>query len=75
MNLMKKTNVRYGIGVLMWLCIVINYLDRTVMSAAAPAIAKDLNISASEMGYIMSFFFLSYALFQIPAGWLADKIG
>lgn len=59
----------------MLMAIVINYLDRTVMSAAAPAIISDLHITTAEMGFIMSAFFWSYAAFQIPAGWLADRIG
>lgn len=71
----KKTNVRWVIAVFMWAAMVINYLDRTVMSAAAPAIMKDFQLSPTEMGVIMSAFFWSYAAFQIPAGWLADKIG
>lgn len=74
---MKKmmTHARYGVGALMLMAIVINYLDRTVMSAAAPAIISDLHITTAEMGFIMSAFFWSYAAFQIPAGWLADRIG
>lgn len=73
--LQGKTHIRFYIGILMWLAIVINYLDRTVMSAAAPAIIQDLHIGPGEMGIIMSAFFWSYAAFQIPAGWLADRIG
>lgn len=74
---MKKmmTHARYGVGALMLMAIVINYLDRTVMSAAASAIISDLHITTAEMGFIMSAFFWSYAAFQIPAGWLADRIG
>jgi ACS family glucarate transporter-like MFS transporter len=71
----KRTNVRWIIGLFMFAALAINYLDRAVMSAAAPAIMHDLHINAEEMGIIMSAFFWSYALFQIPAGWLADKIG
>ncbi len=71
----KRTNVRYVIAILMWAAIAINYLDRTVMSAAAPSMMKDLNLGPTEMGIIMSSFFWSYAAFQIPAGWLADRIG
>ncbi|WP_442959901.1 MFS transporter [Providencia sp. PROV142] len=59
----------------MTLAIVINYLDRTVMSAAAPTISAELQISPEMMGWIMSAFFLSYALCQIPAGFIADKYG
>lgn len=71
----KRTNVRFYIGLLMLLAIVINYLDRTVMSAAAPVIADDLHIGPEAMGWIMSAFFFSYAAFQIPSGFIADKFG
>lgn len=74
-NMLKKTNVRWVIAAFMWAAIAINYLDRTVMSAAAPAIMKDLNIGPTEMGIVMSAFFFSYAAMQIPFGWIADKIG
>ena len=71
----KATKARYVVALLMILVIAINYLDRTVMSAAAPEIMNDLNIDPSKMGYIMSAFFVSYAICQIPSGWFADKLG
>ncbi|SUB80985.1 MFS transporter [Pragia fontium] len=71
----KKSKVRFHIAILMLMATVVNYLDRTVMSAAAPVIEKDLQLSAEAMGWIMSAFFFSYALFQIPSGFLADRIG
>lgn len=71
----QKSCVRIHVAILMLFAIVINYLDRTVMSAAAPVIASDLHISPQAMGWIMSAFFLSYAFFQIPAGFLADRFG
>lgn len=55
--------------------IAVNYLDRTVMSVAAPTMMKEMNIGSTEMGFIMSAFFMSYAAFQIPAGLIADRIG
>ncbi|CUH94597.1 putative membrane protein [Propionispora sp. 2/2-37] len=71
----KKTNVRWIVAALMWTAIAINYIDRTVLAAAAPYITKDFNITPGQMGIIMSGFFWSYALLQIPAGWFADKLG
>ena len=71
----QNSRVRFHIAILMLFAIIINYLDRTVMSAAAPIIATDLDISPEAMGWIMSAFFLSYACCQIPAGFLADKFG
>lgn len=74
-NQPKMTKVRWGIACLMWAAISINYLDRTCMSAATPSMMKDLGLGPTQMGIIMSSFFWSYAAFQIPAGWIADKIG
>ncbi|MFC7392248.1 MFS transporter [Scopulibacillus cellulosilyticus] len=71
----KKTSVRWKISILMWAAIAINYLDRANLSAATPAMMKDLHINTAEMGVVMSAFFWSYMLFQIPSGWLADKVG
>lgn len=71
----KKSKVRWVVIFLMWLAIAINYIDRTVLSAAAPYITEEFHLSAAQMGVIMSGFFWSYALLQIPAGWFADKYG
>src|ERR1700680_4736351 len=71
----STTNVRSFVAVFMWAAMVINYLDRTCMSAAAPAIMRELHISSTMMGVIMSAFFWTYASFQIPSGWAADRIG
>lgn len=69
------TKVRWVVAGLMWLAIAINYIDRTVLSAAAPHLIKDLDIPIEMMGLIMSAFFWSYAMLQLPAGWFADKFG
>ncbi|MBP2639016.1 MAG: major facilitator superfamily 1, partial [Firmicutes bacterium] len=75
MSTEKKSNVRWVVAALMWSAIAINYIDRTVLAAAAPYITKEFSITPSQMGIIMSGFFWSYALLQVPAGWFADKIG
>lgn len=53
----------------------IAYLDRICISTAAPAIRADLGLSDAQMGYVFSAFTLAYALFEVPAGWLADRFG
>src|SRR3569832_597523 len=35
----------------------------------------DLRLSKEQMGYAFSAFAWAYALFEIPGGWLGDKIG
>lgn len=54
---------------------MITYMDRVVISAAVPSIQKELGISIVAMGWILSSFRWGYALFQIPGGWLGDRIG
>ncbi|MEX3814416.1 MFS transporter [Paraburkholderia sp. BR13439] len=70
-----RSKVRWWIAGLMWAAIAINYIDRTVLSAAAPRIQSEFHLSAIEMGVVMSAFFWSYALLQLPAGLLADRFG
>lgn len=50
-------------------------LNRFSINYAILGISKDFVLSASTQGFIMSSFFLGYALMQVPGGWLADKFG
>jgi ACS family glucarate transporter-like MFS transporter len=53
----------------------LTYMDRLLISAAAPAISAEFGLSPSRMAYIFSAFALGYAIFEIPAGWWGDRIG
>ncbi len=53
----------------------ITYIDRVCISQAAPDIRKDLGFTKDEMGLVFAAFTLAYGLFEIPGGWLGDKIG
>ena len=64
---------RYRILALIFVTVVINYLDRSNISVAAAALAEDLELSKVELGYIFSAFGLTYSLFQIPGGIAADR--
>ncbi len=68
-----RTSYKVGLAVL--LCYLVAWLDRTAINMAMPLIAKDLEVGPEEIGYILSAFFLGYALFQIPGGMLADRFG
>jgi MFS family permease len=54
---------------------VITYIDRICISQAAPAMRNDLGLTAIEMGWAFSVFGWAYALFEIPGGWLGDRLG
>ncbi|MDF4220844.1 MFS transporter [Maribacter sp. M208] len=65
---------RYNILVMIFITVVINYLDRTNISIAAGALKEELGINAIQMGYIFSAFGWTYSLLQIPGGIVADKV-
>ncbi len=52
---------------------MINYLDRATISMALPFISKDLHLDPLAKGVLLSAFFWSYALMQVPIGWCADR--
>jgi ACS family glucarate transporter-like MFS transporter len=54
---------------------ILGYMDRACISVVAPRIRSDLGFSATEMGPIFGAFSLSYALFQVPWGIIADRHG
>ena len=59
------------------LCVaaMIAYIHRSCISVPADWIQFDLKLTEQEMGQIMSAFYLGYALLQLPAGWLGDRLG
>lgn len=69
------TRVRYL--VLAFLCAgaTMAYIHRSCIAVPAKTMETDLAISQREMGAIMSAFYLGYALFQLPGGWLGDRLG
>src|SRR5437773_6555348 len=60
---------------LMFALSVISYFDRTIMSIAGPEIIKEFGIQPTQMGWVYSSFVLGYAIFMIPGGSLADRLG
>jgi ACS family D-galactonate transporter-like MFS transporter len=70
----KPTRIRYHVLVMLFVTVVINYLDRNNLSVAATHVAGDLQIDTKHMGLLFSAFGWAYVAFQIPGGWLADII-
>ncbi|MFM0281630.1 MFS transporter [Paraburkholderia sediminicola] len=58
---------------MLFVTVVITYLDRSNLSIAATAIAQDLQLDPAHMGLVFSAFGWSYALLQIPGGMLVDR--
>src|SRR5579863_10764872 len=71
----RPTRVRYIVLAFTVAVYMITYMDRVVISNAAPVIQKEFGFSLITMGWILASFRWAYALFQIPGGWLGDRIG
>ncbi len=71
------TKVRYSVVGVTTLAAVMLYLDRICIAEIArlDEFREGLNLSGGQTGMIMSAFFFSYALAQVPAGALADRFG
>jgi MFS family permease len=54
---------------------MITYMDRVNIASAVPVIQKDMGFSMITIGWIFASFRWGYAFFQIPGGWLGDRIG
>src|SRR2546428_5921217 len=70
-----NTRVRHKVLAMTMALAAITYLDRVTISVTRPYIARDLGLSATQMGYVFSAFYVAYALFEIPTGWWGDRVG
>ncbi|MCA9048790.1 MAG: MFS transporter [Planctomycetaceae bacterium] len=71
------SQIRYhivGVSVLMAVCL---YLDRVCLGEIVKTASfnDDVKLSKDQIGQILSSFFITYALFQVPAGWISDRFG
>ncbi|WP_299593675.1 MFS transporter [uncultured Microbulbifer sp.] len=70
---MKAAN-KFGVLALIFISVVINYMDRTNISVAANAISEDLSLTSVQMGIIFSAFAWTYSIMQIPGGMIVDVV-
>jgi sugar phosphate permease len=54
---------------------VINYVDRASLAVGLPLIRHDLGISIAHSGILLSAFLFAYAICQLPAGAVVDRLG
>ena len=74
-TIIKRTKVRYGILIFLFLATVFNYADRATLSVVAPIMSKELGFDPEAMGLAFSAFGISYVIMQLPGGWLLDRYG
>src|SRR6201995_97023 len=69
-----KSRARLIIVGMIFVAVVINYLDRSNISITVPFLKKEFGLNNEQMGLVLSAFGWTYAFFQIPGGWLVDRV-
>ncbi|MGD0694509.1 MAG: MFS transporter [Terriglobia bacterium] len=64
---------RWWVVILLFIASLINYLDRATISYALPVMSVDFGLDPAKKGLLLSAFFWSYALMQVPTGLIADR--
>ncbi len=71
----KVRGLRWWIVSLIFLATLINYIDRLTISVLAPVITRDLGLSNTEFGGVVTWFLLAYTISQGVSGKLYDRVG
>lgn len=66
---------RYKVLFGLFLLGAITYLDRVCISLSSVRIRRDLHLTPDQWGWVLAVFSISYALFEIPTGLMADRLG
>ncbi|MDV3103668.1 MFS transporter [Thermococcus waiotapuensis] len=67
--------MRKGLLALLSLGWIFNYAHRMAVPPLIPIIKAELGINNAEAGLLMTALLLPYALVQVPAGYLGDRLG
>lgn len=71
----RLRGLRWWIISLIFLATLINYIDRLTISVLAPVITRDLGLTNTEFGGIITWFLLAYTISQGLSGKLYDRVG
>ena len=71
---MAASKRRFVIMGLLFVTVVVTYLDRSNLSIAAPNIAKAFGLHSVQLGMMFSAYGWTYTPLQIPGGWLVDRV-
>ncbi|HET6307200.1 MAG TPA: MFS transporter [Rhodopila sp.] len=68
------TRRRFRVMGLLFVTVVINYLDRSNIAIAAPSLVDAFRLDPVQLGLVFSAFNWTYTPLQLPGGWLVDRV-
>ena len=63
----------WGVCWLLFASTVLNYMDRQAMALVGTPIKEEFGLRNVDFGWVLAAFQLTYAVAQVPAGYLADR--
>src|SRR3954447_18506923 len=72
---MAPTHVRYRDMAFLLALSFLTYFDRVCIVRVQQDVQRDLDLTDQQLGLVFAAFWLAYAVFEIPAGWLGDRCG
>jgi sugar phosphate permease len=72
---LRESASRWWLLILLITGMICCYAQRGTLSIAAPFMIKELGLSRTVMGIMLSAFSWCYAFMQVPAGWIVDRFG
>jgi MFS transporter, ACS family, glucarate transporter len=70
-----RARIRWLLVFWIFVLSAVAFLDRVNISIAGSSLAAAYHLSNLQLGWVFSAFLVGYALFQAPAGRLADRVG
>jgi ACS family glucarate transporter-like MFS transporter len=74
-NIPRLPPIRYLLVLWLFVMSAVAFLDRTNISIAGVQISREYALGNTHLGWVFSAFLIGYAIFQVPAGLLARRIG
>src|ERR1035438_6144157 len=72
---MKIPKLQWVIAFLLCLATAINYLDRQALGIVSVDIRREFGLNEQDYSYILTFFFLAYAIMYAGSGFILDRLG
>lgn len=61
--------------ILLYAAFCFSYIDRAAIALSLAVLGKEFTLNPTELGLVLSIFYLGYSIMQLPGGWLADRFG
>src|SRR5277367_5819383 len=71
----RPSRVRHGVVGFAVALSMITYIDRVALSNSRKQVATALHLNDAQMGLVFTAFAVAYALFEIPSGYMGDRLG